>query len=194
MTRYAEGHKDKTRAHLLQTARAVFRERGFETTSIDNLMKEAGLTRGGFYAHFDSKEALVREVLRIEPGLVVRLRALSSTDEGRTEAAAAFDEYLAEDARPTRVQCPLVAHPMDARRGGGERAAIYAEQVEGLVATLKGLMGDRPDAEHESTVLGVLAIGAAIVSSVVPDPRLAAKIETEAREEIRRRIAGPAPQ
>jgi AcrR family transcriptional regulator len=55
---YAADHKDKTRARIVDSARVLFNRHGFESVSIDDVMKRAGLTRGGFYHHFSSKESL----------------------------------------------------------------------------------------------------------------------------------------
>ncbi len=55
---YPADHKDKTRARIVDSARVLFNRHGFESVSIDHVMKNAGLTRGGFYHHFTSKESL----------------------------------------------------------------------------------------------------------------------------------------
>ncbi len=55
-SRYAFDHKEKTRARILEAAGKVFRRQGYHATGVDKVMEEAGLTAGGFYAHFDSKQ------------------------------------------------------------------------------------------------------------------------------------------
>src|SRR6187549_726207 len=55
---YAADHKEKTRARIVDSARVLFNRHGFESVSIDDVMKNAGLTRGGFYHHFTSKQSL----------------------------------------------------------------------------------------------------------------------------------------
>jgi TetR/AcrR family transcriptional repressor of nem operon len=61
--RFEKGHKQATRQRIVETAAAKFRKDGVEAVGIAGLMAEAGLTHGGFYAHFDSKEELVREAI-----------------------------------------------------------------------------------------------------------------------------------
>ena len=61
--RYAPGQKEKTRARILEAAGKVFRRRGYHAAGVDEVMEEAGLTAGGFYAHFASKQALLAEAL-----------------------------------------------------------------------------------------------------------------------------------
>ena len=54
--RYAAGHREQTRAKILRAAGKVFRRQGYHAAGVDKVMEEAGLTAGGFYAHFGSKE------------------------------------------------------------------------------------------------------------------------------------------
>ena len=57
---YSAEHKQQTRAKIIETARILFNRDGFQKVTIDMVMEEAGLTRGGFYNHFKNKEALVQ--------------------------------------------------------------------------------------------------------------------------------------
>src|SRR4051794_7882832 len=61
--RYPADQKQKTRQRILEAAAVVFRRQGLTAGSVDKIMGEAGLTAGGFYAHFASKEALFTEML-----------------------------------------------------------------------------------------------------------------------------------
>ncbi|MBB6429166.1 TetR/AcrR family transcriptional regulator [Algisphaera agarilytica] len=61
---YPAEHKLETRERILRAAARQFREKGFAAASLSAIMKEAGLTHGGFYAHFENKDALVAEVIR----------------------------------------------------------------------------------------------------------------------------------
>ena len=61
---YTVEHKAHTRARIVASARVLFNRRGFDQVSIDDIMREVGLTRGGFYNHFSSKEDLYAEAVR----------------------------------------------------------------------------------------------------------------------------------
>src|SRR5438270_10081972 len=61
--RYAKGHKSATRQRIVEVASQRFRKEGVAAVGVTGLMSDAGLTRGGFYAHFASKEALFREAV-----------------------------------------------------------------------------------------------------------------------------------
>ena len=60
---YPRGHRDKVRNKIVHSARRLFNRSGFEQVSIDQIMEESGLTRGGFYSYFDSKSELYAEAL-----------------------------------------------------------------------------------------------------------------------------------
>ena len=75
--RYAADRKEKTRDRILGAAGRVFRRQGYHASGVDAVMAEAGLTAGGFYAHFDSKQALLAEASSI------RRRSWASTRPAR---------------------------------------------------------------------------------------------------------------
>ncbi|WP_204314932.1 TetR/AcrR family transcriptional regulator, partial [Klebsiella pneumoniae] len=82
--RYAAGHREETRRRVVEVAARRFRKDGIEAAGVAGLMADAGLTHGGFYAHFSSKEALVRDAI---------VAALTtSRDHLAAEAAAARAE------------------------------------------------------------------------------------------------------
>ena len=60
--RYSPGHKEQTRAKIVEAAGKVFRRLGYHAAGVDKVMEEAGLTAGGFYSHFASKDALLADV------------------------------------------------------------------------------------------------------------------------------------
>jgi AcrR family transcriptional regulator len=60
---YAEGHRDRTRKKIVDSARRLFNRYGFDNVSLNEIMAGAELTRGGFYSYFDSKSELYAEVL-----------------------------------------------------------------------------------------------------------------------------------
>ncbi|MEO0323358.1 MAG: TetR/AcrR family transcriptional regulator [Myxococcota bacterium] len=179
MSRYPPNHKAKTRAHLVETARRLFRENGFDGISIDKLMKAAGLTRGGFYAHFASKEALVSEVLRIEAGLIAELDAAIASEAPRSGVGEALSRYLDPAHRDALIQCPLVAHPIDAKRGASKRSALYTHQIGALAERL-----GKVTSEDDALLLTVLSVGAAILGTATDGDDLSDRIHAVAIKAI----------
>src|SRR6476620_11471243 len=97
-------HTARVRAEIVEQAGRLFRLRGYAGTSIDDIMLAAGLTRGAFYAHFESKEDLFAEVIRAGDGLLRKLRATDAT------VGSAIDAYLArDDLAANALGCTLAA-------------------------------------------------------------------------------------
>lgn len=182
--RYDTAHKARSRARILEAARARFRRDGFEGASIDQVMRDAGLTRGAFYAHFASKAALVREVLGIESGLVGSLRATDADG-----VLAVLEAYLAPEARQDVARgCPLVAHPVDVIRSDASAREGYTERVQAFVHALGEA---RPDLSEDAVLQVVLlAISGGLVSAAMAESGLADRIGEVALGQIRRLLVG----
>src|ERR1700754_349801 len=94
--RYDKGHKDATRQRIVEVASRQFREQGVAAVGLAGIMTDAGLTNGAFYAHFDSKEDLVREVLA-SPGKRSEMwQAAAESGEG---LESAIRRYLSANHR-----------------------------------------------------------------------------------------------
>src|SRR5215475_8523450 len=90
--RYEKGHKDTTRAHILDVASSQFRASGVAAVGLAGIMEAAGLTNGAFYTHFDSKEDLVRAVLL--DALTRREQKLRASLEGKAGLETTVRDYL----------------------------------------------------------------------------------------------------
>lgn len=150
---YSPQHKARTRERILAVAARLFRERGYENVSIDQLMAAAGRTRGGFYAHFSSKQALLTAVIERDQGLQTALRQARRGETGERTPADAMADYL-DPARSEGIacDCPVLHLTADVRRVGGDTARAYAEKFAELVAELECATGDR------AAALGIAAM------------------------------------
>ncbi|MBX9943816.1 MAG: TetR/AcrR family transcriptional regulator [Reyranella sp.] len=167
--------KARTRQEILDHAARLFRLRGYEATTIDDVMLAAGLTRGAFYAHFESKDDLFAEVLRTSHGLLRLLRSRTG-DDPRTlgrEAARVLDDYLHKDhIGEVSVGCTLAALPGDVGRGPLAARLAYANAVYGLIAEL-GRGRPRPRRlDASATAAAVLCVGAIGMARASGDRRL----------------------
>src|SRR5688572_13608611 len=119
---YTPEHKSRTRAKIIESARALFNRRGFEQVSIDQIMKEAGLTRGGFYNHFESKDELYAEAVKSfrECNPFAKHRATVKRQPSAKGLATMLVElYLSDEVLNDVTQhCPLIALPSDVARSG----------------------------------------------------------------------------
>lgn len=142
--RYEKGHKEQTRKRVVDVASARFRAQGIEATGVAGLMADAGLTHGGFYAHFKSKDDLVREAIaeaharsretwtnevqaakeRGEDGLeVIVRRYLRTAHRDRPEAGCSVAALAQEVARNDLKTRDVMAHAAD------EIVAIIASEL-----------------------------------------------------------------
>lgn len=183
--RYPPDQKQKTRERILDAAAVVFRRLGYAGAGVDAVMREAGLTAGGFYSYFPSKEALFAETLAHAMG---QTRTLVGPDfdelSGLEWLRAVAARYLSPAHRRLVDQgCPLPALlPEVARASGGSRGAFEAvlrQVVSGVEARLP------PPAEGSSgeQALAVLAVlvGGMTLARAVADEALADRILASCR-------------
>ncbi len=190
-------HKAKTRASILAAASQMFRDHGFDGVGIEQIMAKAGLTRGGFYAHFASKADLFANVLDQEPAFtrMLRERQAPETADARTTKDAAQNaalDVLSTYLDPDNIAyvtstCPMVSLARDVDRGGAAaRNALTNVTVQLTSLLTAGMSETKPD-QCDSRALAVLAlcVGGVTVARTAADPVLAQKMlqacETEAR-------------
>ena len=132
----------RNREAIVETAARVFRARGIDGVGLADLMKEAGFTHGGFYNHFESKEALAAEACgaafaRSVGGLRAVLEA-AGPEAGRT-LADSLQGYLSPRHRDAcDGGCPTAAMVSDAARQGEPIQAAFADGIESYLALLAG--------------------------------------------------------
>jgi TetR/AcrR family transcriptional repressor of nem operon len=145
----------------------LFRERGYDRVSIDELMGAAGLTRGGFYAHFPSKSELFLEILRERHPMLrkLALRDGPGADELWMQMLDIFRDYL-DPAHLEIVSkgCALSALGGDATRGGPRARSAYDEAFTRIVAEMARGQNLAPDDPGLTSAL-VLAVGAVSVAA-----------------------------
>jgi TetR/AcrR family transcriptional repressor of nem operon len=180
--RYSAGHKEKTRARILDAAAAAFRRDGYHATGVDKVMEDAGLTVGGFYAHFASKDALLAAVLEYcAASGVGRLATGEAESGGQDGAETIVAGYLtsAHRADPERG-CPLPSLAAEVSRAGSEPRMAFERLVSGLIARFaKALPPEQAD--EEAIALAALCIGGMTLARAVQNPEFSDKILTACR-------------
>jgi TetR/AcrR family transcriptional regulator, transcriptional repressor for nem operon len=181
--RYASGHKEQTRAKILQAAGKVFRRQGYHAAGVDKVMEEAGLTAGGFYAHFGSKEALLAETLApaaAETGAWRDQQLEGMT--GRAWVEAFVDRYLSPSHRSKAEDgCPLPALVSEIARAGVPVKASFEAIVRDLAARLEGHAGGVLSGDRALAILA-LCVGGLGVARSVQDEALGERILAACRD------------
>jgi TetR/AcrR family transcriptional repressor of nem operon len=185
------GHsrEEKARSHerIVEIAAARLRESGTAGPGVAELMKEAGLTHGGFYKHFGSRDDLVAEAveraLRENEGFVTTLTAGAAGAADRRAALDLFvDWYTSAEHRDSPgAGCAVVAFGADAPRADQRVRAAYTGQVERYLTHLEALLGDR---ERAAAALSTL-VGAVLVARGIGPGELSDEILAAARETVR---------
>jgi TetR/AcrR family transcriptional repressor of nem operon len=191
--RYGETRKDETHAKLVKIAGRTLRENGPEGVIVAEVMKEAGLTHGGFYAHFKSKDALLVEALESVFASSKRkfLRAVDGLPP-RHALATYVDFYVSPRHRDDRANgCPITALNSDLPRQSKAVRAAFDGGVKSLVAGLEQRIADagiEGDAHAlAASVISAMA-GAVAISRAVTDPVLSDQMLATARESIKTRL------
>ena len=145
--RYQQEHKPKSRERILQAARSVFAEVGFERATIEKIMSEAGMTRGGFYKHFPNKTALLLEI--VSGGQV------SVPDAVPCEVKDILQRYLADTHLDDKENaCPLFAFPSEISRQSDDVKLAYENVAQSIASVLALALPDK----NEKTALALMAM------------------------------------
>ena len=190
--RYDDNHKERTRARVLAEAAAAIRSKGAERVGVAEVMAGAGLTHGGFYAHFKSKDDLVAQAIT-HMFEVSYARFLSHT-EGREPAAALsnyIDAYLATSHRDDRSHgCPIAALSGDLPNMPELARARFTDGTERLVTGLAKLLKQLGAKNAEALAWSAMAemAGALALSRTVSDPDRSTQILRNSRAMVRSRL------
>jgi TetR/AcrR family transcriptional repressor of nem operon len=155
--------KARSRAEILRHGARLFRLRGYAGTNIDDVMLAAGLTRGAFYAHFASKDALFAEIVTSGSSLLSRLRGGAPR--------AVLKDYLDKAQLAATVQdCNLAALAVDVVRAPLSARLAYANLLHGAIAELA--RGRKRKLDADATTAAILTIGAVMLAHACGDRRL----------------------
>jgi TetR/AcrR family transcriptional repressor of nem operon len=189
--RYSDSHKEETRNKVLRAAAAAVRAKGPDGVSVAEVMAEAGLTHGGFYAHFKSKEALVAAA--IEEAFGQSRRRFAQMTEAMTsdEALTAFvDAYVSTEHRnnPQRG-CPISTLTNDLPRQGPMVRAAFDAGVERLIGRIEAWLPEQDPVARRSLASSLMAemAGAVALSRAVSDEALADQVIEASRARIKAR-------
>lgn len=178
------------RAHIVDTASTLFRERGYDGVGVADLMAAAGFTHGGFYKHFGSKADLMAEAASC--GLAKSADAAADMD-----LASFMSHYLSRQHRDAPGQgCTMSALCTDAARQPEPVKAAFAAGIEAQLAVSPYPEGqsDGPTSEQARArriALMAQAVGAMVLSRSCPDDSpLADEILDACREDVLARLGG----
>jgi TetR/AcrR family transcriptional regulator, transcriptional repressor for nem operon len=191
---YPAGHRDEVRKKIIQSARRLFNCHGFDGVSVDQIMGDAGLTRGGFYSYFGSKSDLYAEALACfftDPewnnswdGVDIDLAAADS-------AAQIVRAYLSrQHFEDVENSCPMVALPSDVARSGKDAKQAFEKVFQAMVGVLERGIAPRGRRNHGiAQAIAALCVGGMVVARSMNDRRMSDELR-EASMAVALRLAG----
>jgi TetR/AcrR family transcriptional repressor of nem operon len=186
MPRVSRQQADHNRTAITEASARLFRERGVDNVSVADLMAAAGLTHGGFYGHFESKEQLAGEACRWAFGRSAERwkKRVADKQDPSAARAALTDSYLSSQSRSgPDGSCPATTLAGDVARKSPDAPlrVAYAAGVENLLKILAsvqdtgGARGDREAALADfATMVGGLMLAKATQGEPISDEILAA--------------------
>lgn len=179
---YPPEHKARTRRRIVRAARALFNRHGFNDVSIDQIMARAGLTRGGFYAHFKNKEELYAEAIT----LILEENPSKDWECVEIDLNAAhtiINAYLSQqhfdDIEGT---CPLVALPGDVARGKAAAKRAYTKVMSAMITVLgANLPKDHPRPVETAQAITALCVGGMVLARAMGEEGSGRDIREAAR-------------
>lgn len=184
---YSSTHKEKTRTRIVEVARTLFNIHGFHGVTIDMVMAKAGLTRGGFYNHFSTKEDLFCAAVSsflMGRGARWRHEAGINAMNPDSEAALQMIQSYLSDAHLGAVQdqCPMIALPSDVARASPEVRAAFQQLLTAMVGLLQSslLQQEDPQARQKAMAMAALCVGGMVLARTLPECELATEIRSAA--------------
>lgn len=186
--RYDSDHKDKTHRKIVKNASRQLRAKGLNTPAVTTLMKASGLTHGGFYRHFKSRDDLVVEAID-ESLQGLRDRLISAANQAAPNEGwkAMVNTYLAlESCDRPEVGCPIAALAPDmARTRPAVKQRISSAILTFRHAVLPFMPGRNPE-EKAANFLAIFSsmVGAITIARTMPDPALRQRILNTVRDHL----------
>jgi TetR/AcrR family transcriptional repressor of nem operon len=165
--RYKKGHADETAARILDHASVRIREQGLEGITVGTLMNMAGLTHGGFYSHFESREDLInRAFAKAMEGSVEAWRRISDRADGGGCLARIVEFYLAERHRlDVGNGCALPALTAEVPRSSPAIGSAFAAGIEEMIGILAEQMGgSKKEARRDAIATLSVMLGALLLA------------------------------
>lgn len=191
--RYVKGHGLQTRSRIVEKASYGLRQRGADGMSVVDLMKLVGLTHGGFYSHFESREALVVEAFALAMDRTVSnwLKLVQGMPVEK-QFDAVVEGYLSPGHRDNRAHgCVLPALGIDIARSNPKARRVFAKKLDSMINMVARLFPEKSPKQAREIATGALAtmMGSIVLARAVGDRKLSNEILAGGRRALRSQSA-----
>ena len=191
--RYSKEHKQETHARIVKKAATRLREKGAHGIGVADLMKDAGLTHGGFYAHFDSREALVIEAFNYAMDRATeRWRKVTAEVPPEKRLATIVDGYLSAVHRDDPGQgCAVPALGAEIARESLKTRKAFALKLDQMIDMITDQIQDVPRKTARKQAMATLAtmLGTIVMSRIAGNGEMSDEILSAGREAVLGRAA-----
>lgn len=170
---------------IISETSKMLRQRGIVGTSLADLMAAAGLTHGGFYKHFESKDALVAEATeRIFAEINARFQERVESQGAKAALIAYVTDYLTlGHIKKPELGCPIAAFGPDVSREQGAVRGVFTNGIKtNLSLIIEGLSGPAAERKEKAVELLALLSGAVAMARATDDEKLSGEIISSARK------------
>jgi AcrR family transcriptional regulator len=184
-TRVVGTKKAETHDRIVREAAKALRRDGYSGTSVADVMHAAGLTHGGFYAHFPSREAMLAEGLDLAAAETAEALLGAAARRAATDDLDLFtalvDNYLSDrHVAATETGCTIAALGSETRRQSPEIRSVATRRTEELVKMIERHAGGREEALAALSTM----VGALVIARIVDDPALSAEVRDAAKRAV----------
>src|ERR1700682_1704750 len=176
MKRAASRSKEATHDRIVAAAARAIRRSGYNGTGVADIMKDAGLTHGGFYAHFPSREAMLAEAAdRAGSESVAMMERIAAAAPPPRALQAMMQAYLSKaHVEGIETGCPIAALGSEMPRQAPEVRRAATRRIKEMIDLVARQSPDwgRPDAHERALVIVATAVGTLLLARAVDDPRL----------------------
>lgn len=186
---WPENRCDQTRERILDSAARLFSMRGFDAVGIDELMEDAGLTRGAFYHHFRNKSELYGEAIA-HAARIGSSQFDALDDQGLSRLVEVYLRY--GHAQGESPRCPLAFMAVDVTHREEAIRHSYTRTFSGFVERLQAaLPGSSPSAREKALQLAVTLIGGVTLARALNDAELTDELLMACRDYAQDLLEGP---
>jgi TetR/AcrR family transcriptional repressor of nem operon len=176
MRRTSPRRKEATHERIVEAAARAIRRSGYDGTGVADIMKDAGLTHGGFYAHFASREAMLAEAAdRAGAESVATLARAAAAAPPQQALEAMLRAYLSKaHVEDVETGCPVAAVGSETPRQTPEVRRAATRRIKEMIDLVARQSPDwgQPGAHERALVTVATAVGALVLARAVDDPRL----------------------
>ncbi len=174
--RAAPSRKEATHDRIVETAARAIRRTGYSGTGVATIMKEAGLTHGGFYAHFDSRDEMLAEAADRAgaEGMALLARAAAAAPPEKALEALLVTYLSKEHVQGVETGCPMAALGSEMPRQAPKVRRAATRRIKEMIDLVGRQSPDwhQPGAHERALVTVATALGALVLARAVDDPEL----------------------